>query len=68
MNHFANHGSPVDAASDSAMARPNTARNRKIQRHGANSTINWPTEGAMTGTARKTMKASDMTCAIFRPE
>jgi DNA ligase-1 len=34
---------------------------------GATSTMAWPTDGAMIGTARKTMNDSDITRAIWRP-
>ena len=39
----------------------------KIMCHSANSMINWPTPGAMTGMTMNTMKISDMTSAMRRP-
>jgi hypothetical protein len=38
-----------------------------MARHGANRITNWPMEGAITGTAMKTIMASDITRAICRP-
>ena len=42
--------------------------NRKMYCHGPDSRITWPMPGAMMGMAMKTMKVSDMTSAISRPE
>ena len=47
---------------------PNRPRPKKIARQGSTSMTICPIDGARIGTARNTMKASDMTRAIFRPE
>jgi hypothetical protein len=47
-----------------APAIPSTT---KIHRHGATKRTSWPTAGAITGTAMKTMNARLITRAICRP-
>ena len=51
----------------SRTAVPNTPSPPKTQRHGPNSMMICPIEGARMGTARNTMKASDITRAMSRP-